>query len=164
MDSRFRAASLACGILLALTSHAAPPQQLRLTHCYSGVGGAFNSAKDGMQLVSWNQNGIISSDGPGKLLDGAVVRCEGVEHDVGEARVGYGLCKIVDADGDVITGELPYKGFSYDVKFLAGSGKWKGITGSLHSERLVRSAPGKGAMPGTHQGCRREEGSFQVPG
>lgn len=163
MVAMFRATSLACGILLALPSHAAPPEQLRLTHCYSGVGTGFHNSQDAMQLSSWNQNGIISSDGPAKRLDGAVVRCEGIEHGVGADRVGYGLCKIVDADGDVIVGEIPYKGFAYDVKFLSGSGKWKGITGSLHSERLVRTAPGKGAMPGTYQGCRREEGSFQLP-
>jgi hypothetical protein len=164
MQSTFRAASLACGIVLALASHAAPPEQLRLTHCYSGSGAGFHNSQDAMQLSTWNQNGIISSDGPGKRLDSAVVRCEGVEHGVGQTRVGYGLCKIVDKDGDVIVGEIPYTGFSYDVKFLSGSGKWKGITGGLHSERLVRSDPGKGAMPGTYQGCRREEGSFQLPG
>lgn len=164
MQSALRAASLACGTVLALTCHAAPPEQLRLTHCYSGGGTGFNNSQDAMQLSAWNQNGIISSDGPGKRLDGAVVHCEGVEHGVAEARVGYGLCKIADADGDVIVGEIPYTGFSYDVKFLSGSGKWKGITGVLHSVRLQRTSAGKGAMPGTYQGCRREEGSFQLPG
>lgn len=164
MQATLRAAAVAGGIALAFASHAAPAEQLRLTHCYSGTGGGFHNSQDAMQLTSWNQNGIISSDGPGKRLDGAVVRCEGVEHGVAQARVGYGLCKIADADGDVIVGEMPYTGFSYDLKFLGGSGKWKGITGMLHSERLQRTAPGKGAMPGTYQGCRREEGSFQLPG
>jgi len=61
-----------------------------------------------------------------------------------------GICKIMDDDGDVIIAEIPYVGFNYDVKFLSGNGKWKRVKGSLHSEGLVRSKPGKGAMPGTY--------------
>lgn len=56
----------------------------------------------------------------------------------------------MDDDGDVIIAEIPYVGFNYDVKFLSGNGKWKRVKGSLHSEGLVRSKPGKGAMPGTY--------------
>jgi hypothetical protein len=65
-------------------------------------------------------------------------------------------------DGDMIIGDIPYSGFSYDVKFVEGTGKWKGIKGGLRSERFVPSKPGKGAMPGTYQGCRREKGSFEL--
>jgi hypothetical protein len=137
-------------------------EQLDLTICYSGSGTIFNDTKDAMQAVSWTQNGIITSHSPSKLLNNAVVHCEGVEHGVGAKRVGYGLCKIMDDDGDVIIADIPYSGFDYDVKFLSGTGKWKGVKGSLHSERLVRSKPGKGAMPGTYQGCRREQGTFEL--
>ena len=115
-----------------------------------------------MQAVSWTQNGIFTSHSPSKLLNNAVVHCEGVEHGFGAERVGYGVCKIMDDDGDVIVADIPYSGFDYDVKFLSGTGKWKGVKGSLHSERLVRSKPGKGAMPGTYQGCRREQGTFEL--
>ncbi len=138
-------------------------EQLDLTNCYSGSGTIFNDSKDAMQAVSWMQNGIITSHSQSKLLDSAVVHCEGVEHGFGASRTGYGLCKITDNDGDVIIADIPYTGFDYDVKFLAGTGKWKGVKGSLHSERLVRSKPGKGAMPGTYQGCRREQGTFELP-
>ena len=34
---------------------------------------------------------------------------------------------------------------------------------SLKSTRFVRSQDGKGAMPGTYQGCRLEKGQFEVP-
>jgi hypothetical protein len=137
-------------------------EKLDVTTCYSGSATIFNDTKDAMQAVSWTQNGIITSHSQSKLLNNAVVHCDGVEHGVGAGRVGYGLCKIVDDDGDVIIAEFPYSGFDYDVKFLSGSGKWKGVKGSLHSERTVRSKPGKGAMPGTHQGCRREQGTFEL--
>jgi hypothetical protein len=94
------------------------------------------------------------------MLDSAVVHCEGVQRGAGPERYGHGFCKIVDDDGDMIIGDIPYSGFSYDVKLVEGTGKWKGIKGTLHSERFVLSKPGKGAMPGTYQGCRREKGSM----
>ena len=129
-------------------SPALATEQLDLTMCYSGSGTIFNDTKDAMQGANWTQNGIFTSHSQSKLLDSAVVHCDGVEHGFGAERVGYGLCKIMDNDGDVIIADIPYKGFDYDVKFLSGTGKWKGIKGSLHSERLVRSKPSKGAAPG----------------
>lgn len=149
-------------LALGVGGQSVAAEQLDTTHCYSGTGTLINNAKDGMQVASWAQNGIIMSHSPSKLLANAVVHCEGVEHGVGENREGYGLCRIMDDDGDVIVAEIPYKGFVYDVKLLAGTGKWAGVKGSLHSERIVRSKPGKGAMPGTYQGCRREVGSFEL--
>lgn len=137
-------------------------EPLDLTVCYSGSGTIFNDTKDAMQAVSWTQNGIFTSHSQSKLLDNAVVHCNGVEHGLGAERTGYGLCKIMDNDGDLIIADFPYTGFDYAVKFLSGTGKWKGVKGSLDSVRLVRSKPGKGAMPGTYQGCRREQGTFEL--
>ncbi len=137
-------------------------EQLDITVCYSGTATVFYQSKEVMAASNWAQNGIITSDTPSKLLDNAIVHCDGVQRGVGPERTGYGLCKIVDDGGDVIIAEIPYSGFTYDVKFLEGTGKWKGIKGSLHFERTVRSKEGKGAMPGTYQGCRREKGSFEL--
>jgi hypothetical protein len=97
------------------------------------------------------------------MLENAVVHCEGVQRGLGPERTGYGLCKIVDDDGDMIIADIPYSGFTYEVKFIEGTGKWKGLKGSLRSERTVRSRDGRGAMPGTYQGCRREKGTFELP-
>lgn len=145
---------------LPSVSHAA--EQLDVTHCYSGTATIFHTSKDVMPALSWAQNGIITSHSSGKMLENAVVHCEGVQRGLGPERTGYGLCKIVDDDGDMIIADIPYSGFIYDVKFIEGTGKWKGIKGALHSERTVRSKDGKGAMPGTYQGCRREKGAFDL--
>lgn len=135
-------------------------EQLDITHCYSGKFSFFHDSKEVWSVSSWAQSGIIASNHENKILDNAVVHCEGVQRGVGEERKGYGLCKITDADGDLIIAEIPYTGFVYEVKFLEGSGKWEGIKGSLESRRTVRSKPGKGAMLGTYQGSRRERGTF----
>ena len=147
----------------AFPSRSLAADELDITTCISGSGTVFHDSKDALHALSWSQNGIITSHSPSKLLSNAVVHCDGVEHSFGADRVGHGLCKIMDDDGDVIIAEFPYVGFIYDLKFLGGTGKWKGVKGSLHSERLVRSKPGKCAMPGTYQGCRREQGTFELP-
>ena len=144
-------------------SPAIAAEELDITTCISGAGTVFHDSKDALHAVSWSQNGIITSHSTSKLLNNAVVHCDGVEHGFGADRIGYGLCKIVDDDGDLIIAEFPYTGFIYDLKFLGGTGKWKSVKGSLHSERAVRSKPGKGAMPGMYQGCRREQGTFELP-
>jgi len=46
------------------------------------------------------------------------------------------------------------------VKFLYGTGKWKGITGTGKFERIAR---GKAMEPGTFQGCVRNTGTFELP-
>jgi hypothetical protein len=147
---------------LSIPWSARAAEPLDYTFCYSGAATNFHDSKDLMAAGSWSQNGIIMSHTPNKILNNAVVHCEGIQRGVGPERSGHGLCKIVDDDGDMILGELPYTGFSYDVRFLDGTGKWKGIKGTVRSERALVSKPGQGAMPGTYQGCRREKGSFEL--
>jgi hypothetical protein len=63
----------------------------------------------------------------------------------------------------LIIAETPYSIAGYEMRFLDGTGKWKGLKGTLHFERFaVRSKPGSGAMPGTYQGCDRQKGSFEL--
>jgi hypothetical protein len=79
----------------------------------------------------------------------------------GQARADQ-VTEIVDSDGDMIIGEFPYTGINYGVRLLDGTGKWKGIKGALQSERTHVNKPGRAAMPGTFQACRREKGSFEL--
>ena len=150
-------------IVSVLPSLSRAAEQLDITHCYSGTSTSFHDSKEVMDVSSWTQNGIIMSHTQNKLLDNAVVHCEGVQRGSEPERTGYGFCKIVDDDGNMIIADWPYSGLLTDVKFLEGTGKWKGIKGGiLRSERTVRSKPGKGAMPGTYQGCRREKWTFEL--
>ena len=155
-------AALVAFTAFGLPSLSLAAEQLDVTHCYSGTATIFHNSKDVMAALSWAQNGILTSHSQSKMLDNAVVHCEGVQRGLGPERTGYGLCKIVDDDGDMIIADIPYSGFTYDVKFIEGTGKWKGLKGALRSERTVRSRDGKGAMPGTYQGCRREKGTFEL--
>ena len=147
--------------VLGTPSHA---ENIELTHCYSGVFLVFNKTEGTSVLGHWAQNGIITSSHPNKLLHNAVVHCEGIQIGVGPARSLHGFCRMMDDDGDVILAEYPWphKGIDFQVKFLEGTGKWKGVTGQLHSTPIARSQPNKGAMPDTYQTCRRETGQFDI--
>ena len=69
-----------------------------------------------------------------------------------------GYTKFMDPDGDYFFVE--YSGEkSAVVKFLYGTGKWKGITGTGKFERI---ASGKAIEPGTFQGCSRNTGTFEL--
>lgn len=137
-------------------------EEIEITHCYSGTFVTFSQINDVPVLVSWAQNGIAMSAHPKKLLHNAVIHCEGVQIGGGASRSGHGFCKIVDDEGDAIIAQIPLTGLDYEVKLLHGTGKWKGVTGTLRSTPIVRSQPNKGAMPDTYQTCRREAGQFEI--
>jgi hypothetical protein len=148
------------GAIVLSTAISAAAQQ-DWTRCYAGTVTIFANVKQMKPLLSWAENGIIMSNGPNRLLNGAVTHCEGVQRGLGAERTGYGFCKVVDRDGDMIITGGPYSGVTAGSwPLLEGTGKWKGVKGTLRSERIVRSK--KGAMPLTYQGCRRERASFEL--
>lgn len=155
-----RATLFACTFFLATASGSVIAEDLEVLHCYSGTYKFFSHAP--VVLLTWEQKGILTSSHPRKILDAAVVQCEGIQKGAGPARKGDALCKIIDQDGDAIIASIPYVGFDYDVKFIEGTGKWQGIQGSLRSTRAVRSVDGKNGIPDTYQGCRLERGQFTL--
>lgn len=155
-----RATCFACAFFLLAATSSAIAEDLEVLHCYSGTAKLFSHGP--VVLGSWEQMGILTSSHPRKILDAAVVQCEGIQKGAGPTRKGDALCKIIDQDGDAIIASFPYVGFEYDVKFIDGTGKWQGVQGSLHSTRTVRSVDGKNGIPGTYQGCRLERGQFTL--
>jgi len=155
---RYLSVLLLISTILFSRTHAA--EKFEFTECYSGTATIFHKNKDLPLVLSWASNGINMSDDV--RFNNSVAHCEGVQLGVGAKRSGYGLCTIIDVDGDMIIGEIPSSGIDYEFKFIEGSGKWKGIKGSYSSTRIVKSKPGKGAMPGTFQGCRKAQGIFEL--
>lgn len=157
---RYLGLAAVAGSSIATASQAA--EQLNLTACYSGRFSVFQNSKKAMLLSNWAESGIFMSNGQKKPLNGAVFHCEGVQRGIGAQRSGYGLCKIVDQDGALIIAGGPYSGLIGRAPILEGTGKWKGITGTISYKRIVRSKPLRGAMPLTYQGCQRWRGSFNL--
>ena len=147
-------------VVLLASAPTVTAEELEVLHCYSGTNQFFSHGP--IVLLSWEQRGILTSSHPQKILDAAVVQCNGIQKGGGATRTGDALCKIIDQDGDAIVGSIAYAGIDYDVKFIDGTGKWQGVTGSLRSTRTVRSADGKNGIPGTYQGCRVERGQLNL--
>ena len=77
-------------------------------------------------------------------------------------RTGLGYHKFTDPDGDFViveTATVPGETES-NVRFLQGTGKWKGIKGSGKVRAITLDKPIK---PGTNQGCGRWTGTFELP-
>ncbi len=154
--------ALAVGIAFGASATSGAAEELDLTGCFFGNLTVFFEVKEAKRLSSYSGNGITYST-TDKRLEDAVYHCEGVGRGSGADYTDYGLCKLVDTDGDTIIYGASDSAGSGELKLLEGTGKWKGITGSFHTERVVGSKPGKGAMPGTFQGCRRWKGAFELP-
>jgi hypothetical protein len=70
--------------------------------------------------------------------------------------------KMMDPDGDFVILEITMAPGETEgnIKFLQGTGKWKGIKGSGKVRAITR---GKPITPGTVQSCSRSMGTFELP-
>ena len=149
----------ACLVMCLPTVHA--EEHYEFTKCVCGTFTLFHQSKELPFVGSWAESGITMSDD--KRFNNVTIHCEGAQIGIGQNRKGYGLCKATDIDGDMMIFGGPYTGPGFDCKFMAGTGKWKGIKGTYSHKRLVYSKPGKEAMPGTYQGCHKVTGTFELP-
>lgn len=128
--------------------------------CCSGTYTLFHGSEELMPLVSWEETGIMMSNSENKFLDNATHHYIGAQRGSDEKREGYFYGRIVDPDGDIIIVGSPYTWPGHEAKFLEGTGKYKGITGSFMATRL---ATGKSVIQGTYQWCRKITGTYELP-
>jgi len=67
--------------------------------------------------------------------------------------------KYMDPDGDTFVIELSGVDQEGTMKFLEGTGKWKGLTGGGKAYATLR---GKPITPGTTQYCGRATGTYEL--
>lgn len=145
---------------LAMLPLPAAAAEVDVTHCFAGTFTVFHGHKDLTPLSSWQSNGIIRSHHANKIFDNAGTHCEGIQRGGGEKADGFALCKLVDGDGDIAIWGGPYQGRKYSLPFLDGTGKWKGIKGSVAAEQ---AAVGKPALTGaTFHICSKWVGTVEV--
>ncbi len=129
-----------------------------LTNCYYGTFTTLYKSKE-LTIVSLDMNGIARSNHENKVFDNCSFHSVQVKRFMAGKIKRYGHTKFMDPDGDYFIVELS-GGQNATVKFLYGTGKWKGITGSGKFEKIAR---GKAMEPGTYQGCVRNTGTFELP-
>jgi len=118
------------------------------------------SSIEGINYFGVERKGIALSNHENKVFDNCTHHLVGVGRGPAGNPVGYGYFKLMAPDGDFVIGELTGTLNDVTMKFLQGSGKWKGITGLGKGQSITS---GKPIIPGTVQSCIRFKGGFELP-
>ena len=129
-----------------------------ITNCYYGTSTALYRSKE-LTILSVDIKGIARSNHENKVFDNCSFHTVQVLQIMNGKLKRSGYTKFMDLDGDYFFVEIS-GGKNATVKFLYGTGKWKGITGTGKFERIAR---GKAMEPDTFQGCVRNTGTFELP-
>lgn len=152
-------------------------EEFECIYCYAGSHTLLHYGKGLATLSSGKVRGIIMSKSDNKFLDNSAAYQEWLQvgWGMGGKGKGYVLFKIIDPDGDIIIGEYPYTGLKREVKFLQGSGKYKGIKGSYITQQILVDGEDEqrlqlelrkrleGFGPITYRNCRSWKGTFELP-
>ncbi len=128
-----------------------------ITNCYYGKSTKLYGDKE-LTIQTVDVRGIARSNHENKVFDNCSFHSAQIIQIMNGKFKRFGHTKFLDPDGDYFFVEV-LGGKAATVKFLYGTGKWKGITGTGKFERLAR---GKSMEPDTFQGCVRNTGMFEL--
>ncbi len=136
-------------------------QPYDITECYSFVISALQESQE-IRIGSLDAKGIVQSNHVNKVFDNCTVQTMGIRMDTKGSSVAHGYFKYMDRDGDIfiMEGTWAEGEKAATMKFIYGTGKWKGIKGEGKDRLITR---GKAITPGTAQICFRHTGSFELP-
>jgi len=130
-----------------------------ITECLAGTSTVVFDSKE-MRIGSTEGKGIIFSHHENKVFDNCTFQVVAIAKTVDGKRRSDSYWKIMDPDGNVVIAEVVVLGPEKTMKFLHGTGKWKGIKGEAKGKT---TATGKFIVPGTIQSCSRYVGTFELP-
>jgi hypothetical protein len=131
-----------------------------LMSCYSGKAEVIAYSKTHIAL-SYVFTGTCRSNPPGGIFDMTSFQGVGLSSIINGKSTSNYFMEYVDSDGDKIFLKGDRRnGPNGTAEFLAGTGKYEGISGSATNE-LVGNFPS--ARPGTFQGCSHATGTYTLP-
>ena len=145
--------------LFALISVAQAQTPFDVTECGAGPATVVYQSNE-ITISGLEGKGIFFSNHTNKVFDNCTFQVVAIIKTVDGKRRSDSYWKIMDSDGDVIVAETLVLGPEKTMKFLHGTGKWKGIKGEAKGKT---TAAGKPAAPGTFQACSRYVGTFELP-
>ncbi len=126
--------------------------------CGSGTVTMLSASKE-LTIVSLELRGVTQSIHSNKVFDKCSWHAVGVNRIVDGKRHWMQYRKYMDLDGDTFVVELSGVDQDGTLKFLEGTGKWKGITGGGNAYATTIVKP---ITPGTTQYCGRSTGTFEL--
>ena len=129
-----------------------------ITECLAGTAIVVYQSKE-IAISGTEGKGIIFSHHENKVFDNCTFHVVAIAKTVDGKRRSDSYWKIMDSDGDVVVAEAVVLGPEKTMKFLHGTGKWKGIKGEAKGKT---TATGKFIAPGTIQTCSRYAGTFEL--
>jgi hypothetical protein len=127
------------------------------TNCYSGTFTDLFKSKE-LTIFTIDLKGIAVSDHESKVFNNCSFHSTQIIQIMNDKWKRSGHVKFMDPGGDYFFVEVSGEKNAV-VKFLYGTGKWKGITGI---GKFEKHESGKAIEPGTFQGCVRSTGTFEL--
>jgi hypothetical protein len=151
------AAATVLGLLMfTLTALAQEPYDIQC--CGSGTVTMLSASKE-LTIVTLELRGISQSLHTNKVFDKCTWHAVGLNRIVDGKVHWMQYRKYMDPDGDTFVIELSGVDQEGTMKFLEGTGKWKGLTGGGKAYATLR---GKPITPGTTQYCGRATGTYEL--
>jgi hypothetical protein len=145
--------------LVVSISVAQAQQSYDITECYSFTTHTRLSEAPDPAFVGFDGKGIVRSNVENKVFDNFTLHCAGIRSVVDGKGESYGYFKYLDPDGDFFFMEGKAAAGEVIMKFLSGTGKWKGIKGE---GRIKVITQGRRVTPDTSQVCYRHIGTFEL--
>jgi hypothetical protein len=112
-----------------------------------------------LNIMSYESKGIVLDNTQSKFFDNSTVHIVGLmKIDKGKLTNSF-VGKYLDPSGDFYVIESSQPGMGFDWKFICGTGKFKGITGTGKSLRITKGRP---VSPGTSQACIKVTGTYEL--
>jgi hypothetical protein len=135
-------------------------QSYDITECYSFTSHTTLSEVPDLTIVGFDGKGIVRSNVENKVFDNFTLHCAGIRRITDGKAEAHGYFKYLDPDGDFFFMEGKAAEGEVIMKFLSGTGKWKGVKGEGRIKVITR---GKRITPDTNQVCYRHTGTFELP-
>jgi hypothetical protein len=110
-------------------------------------------------IMGYESKGIVLDNMESKFWDSDTVHGVGIMKIEKGKLTGSFFSKHLDPNGDFYVIEGSHVGPESNWKFIYGTGKFAGITGS---GKTIRITKGKPVSPGTSQGCVKVTGTYEL--
>ena len=137
-------------------------EEYEFLHCFSGKGELMHESRDLLPILTYKSRGIAMSKSENNFLNNASTHCKGFIIDkIGSpTMILINYCVAIDPDENMIIWGSAEGGGAAEQILLHGTGKYKGIKGSLKAQ--VAANAKKTLKSLTYQQCSTIKGTYEL--